>query len=156
MSDATEAAPPPMEKKKGILIPLIVAALMGAGGFASTFLGFWSPADLFSTDPKSARAEAGFEFMDIPTIEMTIPGANARSLVLAVSLEVAPRDRAAVQAMMPRVLDAMNGFLSDIDPAAYDKRGVLEIIRAELLTRIGHVLGGPLVKDLLITEFRIR
>ena len=45
---------------------------------------------------------------------------------------------------------------SGIDPAAYDKRGVLEIIRAELLARTRYVLGEDAIKDLLITEFRFK
>ena len=57
---------------------------------------------------------------------------------------------------MPRILDTFTGFLSGIDPAAYDKRGVLEIIRAELLARTRYVLGETAAKDLLITEFRFK
>ena len=57
---------------------------------------------------------------------------------------------------MPRVSDAFTSFLSGIDPAAYDKRGVLEIIRAELLARTRYVLGEDAIKDLLITEFRFK
>ncbi len=57
---------------------------------------------------------------------------------------------------MPRVSDAFTTFLSDVDPSAYDKRGVLEIIRTELVGRTRLVLGDEAVKDLLITEFRFK
>lgn len=156
MTDAVETAPEPPEKKKGILIPLIAALILGGAGFASTFLGFWSPAGLFRTASHTSAPDDSVAFIDIPAIEMTMPGTRARSVILAASLEVAAADRAAVESLMPRILDAMNGFLSEVDPAAYDKRGVLEIIRAELTTRIRHVLGDTPVKDLLITEFRIK
>ena len=65
-------------------------------------------------------------------------------------------DQAQIAHLMPRILDAFTAFLSGIDPAAYDKRGVLEIIRAELLTRSRYVLGTDALKDLLITEFRFK
>jgi flagellar FliL protein len=50
----------------------------------------------------------------------------------------------------------VTGFLSAVDHRAYDKRGVLEIIRAELATRIATDLGDIPFNDLLITEFRFR
>ena len=43
-----------------------------------------------------------------------------------------------------------------IDAAAFSRRGILEIIRAELATRTRFVLGDAAVRDLLITEFRIQ
>ena len=55
-----------------------------------------------------------------------------------------------------RVSDSFTTFLAGIDPAAYDKRGVLEVIRAELVTRARMVLGEAPVKDILITEFRFK
>ena len=57
---------------------------------------------------------------------------------------------------MPRILDSFNSFLSDIDPAAFDRRGVLEIVRAELQTRVDMLLGEPRVGNVLITEFAIQ
>lgn len=156
MTDAVETAAEPPERKRGILIPLIAAVILGGGGFASTFLGFWSPAGLFQPAPQKTAPDDSVAFVDIPAIEMTMPGTRARSVILAASLEVAAADRGAVESLMPRILDAMNGFLSEVDPGAYDKRGVLEIIRAELTTRIRNVLGDTAVKDLLITEFRIK
>lgn len=58
--------------------------------------------------------------------------------------------------LMPRVVDAFNGLLAGIDPAALDRRGILEILRAEMATRARFVLGEDAVRDLLITEFRIQ
>ena len=57
---------------------------------------------------------------------------------------------------MPRITDSYNGFLSQIDAAAFSRRGILEILRAELATRTRFVLGDAALRDLLITEFRIQ
>lgn len=156
MTDAADPVPEPIEKKRGVLVLLIAALALGGAGFASTYFGLWSPNDLFQQGATKAGQAENIAFVDIPVIEMTLPGARQYSVVLAASLEVAAADRKTVETLMPRVLDAMTGFLSEVDAGAYDKRGVLEIIRAELTTRIGNVLGETPVKDLLITEFRIK
>ena len=58
--------------------------------------------------------------------------------------------------LIPRLLDSFNGFLTDIDPAAFEKRGILDIVRDELATRAVFVLGKEAFTDVLITEFRIQ
>ncbi|WEF24197.1 flagellar basal body-associated FliL family protein [Paracoccus sp. S3-43] len=158
MTDATadQALDPPAQasgKKK--LVPILAAVLLAGGGFASTYLGLWSPTALLA-----AREEApvlpSAVFVPVPTVDLVIPGGSGRSLVLSASLETDSAHQAEVAHLMPRVSDAFTSFLSGIDPAAYDKRGVLEIIRAELLTRTRYVLGESAITDLLITEFRFK
>ena len=48
----------------------------------------------------------------------------------------------------------MRDYVPEI--AALDRRGILEILRAEMATRARFVLGDQAVRDLLITEFRIQ
>ena len=73
-----------------------------------------------------------------------------------IKIECAPEKVAQVQMLMPRISDSFTRFLSDIDPAAIDRRGVLEIIRAELRTRADMVLGSGVIDNILITEFAIQ
>lgn len=156
MTDATADLVPdpatPSGRKR--LIPILAAVLLAGGGFASTYLGLWSPTSLMPR--KEAPAAPAVIFVAVPVIELTIPGGMGRSLILSASLETDSTHRAEVEHLMPRILDSFTGFLSGIDPAAYDKRGVLEIIRAELLVRARHALGEAAAKDLLITEFRFK
>jgi flagellar FliL protein len=154
MTDAT-LEPPPQPSGKKKLIPLLAALLLAGGGFASTYGGLWSPAAMLASK-EEAPAVPAVIFVAVPTIELNIPGGSGRSLVLSASIETDSAHQADVTHLMPRVLDAFTGFLSGIDPAAYDKRGVLEIIRAELVTRSRYVLGNEAIKDLLITEFRFK
>lgn len=158
MSEAAEAPPEEAPRRKGLLIPALAALVLGGGGFATTYLGFWSPGALLSglSGPGAEAAIPEAVFVDVPRIELSIPGGRGRNLMLAASIETDAGHRAQVEHLMPRVSDAFTGFLSGIDPAAYDKRGVLEIIRDELVTRTRYVLGEEPVKDLLITEFLIR
>ena len=92
MTDIVESGVGPPARKAGLLIPIIATLILGGAGFASTFLGWWSPFQL-------------------------LPAASAPVGVKSV---------------------------------------FLDIIRAELATRIGAVLGDIPVRDLLITEFRIK
>lgn len=158
MTDATAnlaSDPPAKASGRKKLIALLLPVLLAGGGFASTYLGLWSPAAMLA--PKEdATVVPETVFVAVPVIELTILGGSGQSLVLAASIETDSAHQAEVTHLMPRVLDSFNAFLSGIDPAAYDKRGVLEIIWAELVTRSRYVLGNEALKDLLITEFRFK
>ena len=158
MTDATAnlaVDPPAKASGKKKLIPILAAVALAGGGFASTYLGLWSPAALMAPKEEAPVAPATV-FVAVPVIELAIPGGSGQSLVLAASIETDSAHKAEVAHLMPRLQDAFNAFLSGIDPAAYEKRGVLEIIRAELVTRSRYVLGNEALKDLLITEFRFK
>ena len=157
MTDAAIDPPGKPNGKKGILLAGLATLLLGGAGFASTYLNFWSPAALFSGSSEAEHmAEPSVVFVDVPVIELHLPGRPQRALILSASIESDARHEAEIQHLMPRVLDAFTSFLSGVDRDAYDKRGVLEIIRAELVTRTRYVLGDEPVKDLLITEFRVK
>jgi flagellar protein FliL len=158
MTDVMTAPSDTAPGRKGWLVPLVATLVLGGAGFASTYLGLWSPGELLAgpATPEVATEHLSVEFIDVPTIEIVIPGGRARSMVLSATIETDSTHKAAVLHLMPRVSDAFTTFLSGVDPAAYDKRGVLEVIRSELVTRTRFVLGDEPVKDLLITEFRFK
>ncbi len=141
-----------------ILLPLGLALALGGAGFASTWLGFWSPMSLFSAKEQVAQAEAApsLAFVDIPQIVLTLAGPRARTLVMTVKIETDQGHRAEVEHLIPRLLDSFNGFLADIDGTAFEKRGILDIVRDELATRAVFVLGREAFTDVLITEFRVQ
>lgn len=156
-ADATVAEPG--KSRIGRLMPLLLPVLALGGGAASTYLGFWSPLALISSSEAPAEPHAAgpeIAFVDVPRIVLTVPGERTQTLALTVMIEVAPEAKAQALALMPRITDSYNGFLSRIDSSAFSRRGILEIIRAELATRTRFVLGDDAVRDLLITEFRIQ
>ena len=77
-------------------------------------------------------------------------------LIMTVKIETDQTHRAEVEHLVPRILDSFNSFLSNVDPYAFEKRGMLDIIRDELATRAAFVLGKDAFADILITEFRIQ
>ncbi|MBC9246766.1 flagellar basal body-associated FliL family protein [Paracoccus sp. 11-3] len=137
------------------LVPILVAFALAGAGFGSTYMGLWSPSALIASFSGEKKHDPQTAFVDVPPVEMSIPGSRLM-LSLSVSLETDEAHKKDIAHQMPRVLDTFAVFLSNIDAAAYDKRGVVEIIRAELLSRTRQVLGEDAVKDLLITEFRIQ
>lgn len=153
-----EAETPPKSRKKTLILG--VATLLAAGlGFAGTYLGL-VPALPFIGGGKEAPVNENpfkdISFVDVPAVMVTIPGSPPRQVVLAAKLEVDSVNAEAVQYMQPRIADLLNTFLSGIDPQAFDRRGILEIIRAEIATRVDMVLGPGMVRDVLITQFGIK
>ncbi|WP_304617433.1 flagellar basal body-associated FliL family protein [Paracoccus sp. (in: a-proteobacteria)] len=157
MADAiaqTEDTPP---RSRGMLLAIIAALALGGGGFGSTFVGLWSPSDLLHREAAPAKAAIpAVEFVNVPPVEVIVPGPNSRTLIVQAAIETDAAHRAQVEHLMPRISDLFTTFLSGVDPAAYQRRGVLEVIRAELVTRTRLVLGEEPVRDLLITEFRFK
>ena len=157
MSDVSisDSAVKPGASRKAKFLAMITILLVSAAGFVSTYLGFWSLTAIFQKKPQATISQV-VEFVDVPTIVLTIPGPTTRNLGIAVKIETTAEEKAQVTHLIPRVSDAFNTFLSSIDPSAFEKRGVLEIIRAELATRTEFILGEKAFKDILITEFRVQ
>jgi flagellar FliL protein len=138
---------------------LSMSLLLGAGGFGSSYFGLWSPQQTIGDllDPTTEVVAPATVFVAIPQIEVAVSGTGGRRHLLVSAVIETDRDsEGKLSEMIPRLLDRMTGFLSAIDHRAYDKRGVLEIIKLELGARIATDLGDIPVHDLLITEFRFR
>lgn len=160
MTDAA-VSPTDAPAKGGLkkLLPLILVVAMLGAGFASTFLGLWSPMALLKpkAEEKTETAAAPQEqFVRLPQIVLTLAGPQLRTLIMTVEIETDSANRATVEHLVPRLSDAFNSFLSDIDPSAFERRGILDIVRDELATRAVYVLGKSGFSDILITEFRIQ
>lgn len=157
ISEPLDASPPkPLPKR---LIPVLLPVLALAAGLGTTAAGLWSPLSMLrpaEAVPSEAHAPPAAVFLDVPRIVLTLPGERTQTLALAVTLDMEPQALAQARLLMPRLTDSYNGFLSQIDAAAFSRRGILEILRAELATRTRFILGDAALRDLLITEFRIQ
>lgn len=154
MSDiASDAAPIPAPKtsRRGLLAMAGVGLLAGLAGFAPTYLGLWSPRELIARTASAPAMEVGF--VELPVLTVSVPGPQAKQVQIAIILEIDERHRAEVEHLIPRVVDTTTTFLTGISPEAYERRGILEIVRAELTTRAVQVLGEGRIRDLLLTEF---
>lgn len=154
ISEPIEDSPPrPLGRR---LLPILLPVLALAAGFSITYTGLLSPLSLLAPAAPVPQAAPVAVFLDVPRIILTIPGERTQTLALAVVVEIDPAAADTARLLMPRIADSFNGFLSQVDPVAFSRRGILEIIREELATRTRFILGEAAVRDLLITEFRIQ
>ena len=179
MADDSDAAPEGGEgRKKGGKKPLIIGAaamvLCGAGAFAAVSLlgGGEEPdahaeAEAHGGEESHAEAEGhgeakGEERADVATVAfvpvdpLTISlehGGAVRHLRFASQLEVPYARKFDVEAMMPRVVDALGGYLRALEPSMLADRDAHLRIRGQMLRRVKLVLGPEAVHALLVTEF---
>ncbi len=168
---------PGTTKKKGLLFPLLIgvilAAGMGAGGYWATtagplagMLSGGASGDSHAGGHSDGDSEYGGEtaeprpdLIDVAFVEMDPlvvslgTGQHGRHLLFSAALEVAPDDEEPVRHLLPRVMDVMNSYLRVIDIEEIHDPRTLVRLRAQLLRRIQIVTGDALVRDLLITEF---
>lgn len=151
-------APPRSGRRR--LLMLALPLLLAAGGFATGYMGLWSPlalAGFGGTAPaQAAPGEPGTAFVDVPAINVTLPDARPRQLHLVVKLEVAAGQEKEVERLLPRVMDAFNTFVTGIAPEAFERRGILEIMREELKTRVQLALETQSPVEVLIMEFALK
>ena len=150
------AAEPPRKPLLRRMLPVLLPLLALGAGAGSTYAGLWSPLLQPSEPAPNVQASPAVVFVDVPRIVLSLPGTGGRSLVVTALIDIDPAAADQARLLMPRLVDAFTTFLSHIDPAALDRRGILEILRAEMATRARFVLGDQAVRDLLITEFRIQ
>lgn len=158
MSDTAIPQIRPTAPRRFRLLVALLTVLCGAGGFALGYFGLWSPVE--TAQGMIGRAEHGVPtvpvYVALPQLEIAVAGSGGKHLIFSAMIETQPAAEGRISPLMPRILDDVTGFLSAVDHRAYDKRGVLEIIRAELITRIAADLGDIPFNGLLITEFRFR
>lgn len=154
MSEATPSEDtPPRRSKLPLILGLVLALLLGGGGFFVTHSGLigGKSADA-GEDPPADLPEIAF--LPIAPVTIAVPGVASDShMRFTAQLEVAAAHAAEVEMLMPRIVDVLNGYLRAIEPASLQEAGALIRIRAQLLRRIQIVTGEGRVRDLLITEF---
>lgn len=156
MADPDDPVPTaPKNSKKPLLIGLLLAILLGGGGFYAT----WSGMILGAAASHAADAPVSADLPDIafvPIVPLVIsigPLAEKRYLRFSAQLEATAKNVEDVTLLLPRITDVLNGYLRAIDPAQFDDPAALVRMRAQLLRRIQIVTGDGRVRDLLITEF---
>lgn len=155
-----EPESPSEEKPRRSKLPLIVGCVMalalgGAGFFVarSGLLGGGGGGDHAGADITPAELP-DIAFVPIDPVTISLPsGALSGHLRFTAQLEVASPHSDEVAALMPRILDVLNGYLRAVEPASLQEAGALVRVRAQLLRRIQIVTGEGRVRDLLVTEF---
>lgn len=166
MTDATAA--PEEEPKKGgkgpILIGLVLAFAGAAGGFfavQSGLLPFGGAVEKTTDAHHDAHQEEDgihladdIAFVQIPTIVVSYTQGGRRQILrFSAEIEVGKSDQSDVEALIPRIVDVLNGYLRALELEDIDEPMALTRLRAQMLRRIQIVVGRDAVRDLLIMEF---
>jgi flagellar FliL protein len=152
-TDPAEAQP--KRSKKGLLIGLVLALAGAGGGFYAVQSGLLFPQphpEGKSETEIAALPDVGFVPIDPLVVSLGPESAN-RHLSFRAQLEVAKGYESDVQAMLPRVVDVLNGYLRAVEIAELENPASLMRLRAQMLRRIQIVTGEGRVRDLLIMEF---
>lgn len=157
-ADVSDARP-----AKGSKMPLVLGLALaiagGGGGFFAVKSGVFGGSETFGSTASSEKEQAEipaqtFAFVAIEPLIISLPGNNGRDhLRFAAQLEVDPKYSADVEAVKPRIVDVLNGYLRAVDLAELEDPAALMRLRAQMLRRIQVVTGQGQVKDLLIMEF---
>ena len=158
MADTTAFAQdaPAKPSKKPLILGLLLALVLGGGGFYAVWSGLILP-QAGPDDGNHGHAPpslAQVAFVPLEPLLVTLgPDARSRHLRFAATLEVDPLYQAEVDLLRPRILDVFNSYLRAVDVAELEQPSTLIRLRAQLLRRVQLVTGEGRVRDLLVTEF---
>ncbi len=155
----TEEDAPKKASKLPLILGVVLAMVLGGGGFFAVSSGMiFAPAH--HEDKADHEAEVTTEplpkiaFVPLDPLVINLgKGSTNRHLKFRAELEVEPSAEDEVTAMLPRVLDVLNGYLRAVSVAELEEPTALIRLRAQMLRRIRMVTGEGRVRDLLIMEF---
>ncbi|RYH09932.1 flagellar basal body-associated protein FliL [Tropicimonas sp. IMCC6043] len=144
-------------KKTGIVMPLLIglvlAAGLGAGGFYVTYSGMLG-GNSGEADAAALHGAPPVAFVPIDPILVSLAGSGSpRHLRFRAQIETSPGQQDAIVAIMPRILDVLNSYLRAVSTEDLERETALIRLRAQMLRRIQLVSGDREVRDLLVTEF---
>jgi flagellar FliL protein len=148
-------------KKKGSKLPLILGVVLALVGGGGGFFAVSSGMILSSGNEHSVDDHVG-EMAELPAVAfvamdplvISLPNPSRREhLRFRAHLEVKPGTEADVEAILPRVVDVLNGYLRAVEVSQLEDPTALTRLRAQMLRRVQVVVGEGRVRDLLIMEF---
>ena len=146
---------PKKSSKKPLLIGLILAILLGAGGFYATWSGLiLGQKEVHAVEEHPVDSLPAIAFVPLDPLVISLGSdRESRHLKFTAQLEVNAAYADDVTHLKPRILDVLNGYLRALDVAEFDDSTALVRMRAQLLRRIQIVTGNGRVRDFLATEF---
>ena len=156
--EETEEEPPKKKSKLPLILGLVLALVLGGGGFFAVYSGMiLGPKDegVYTAEAKTKAGplpEVAFVPIDPLVINLGQSGGN-RHLKFRAQLEVDPTHQSTVTELLPRVVDVLNGYLRAVSMTDLEEPTALIKLRAQMLRRVQIVTGEGRVRDLLVMEF---
>lgn len=166
----TDGEPARKGKSKLLLIAGVLALAAGGGGFYAVYSGLLV-LPFIGSEAKMAAEMAGYGgeagedmgaqrpfepgvFVHLEPLIVTLgPQSRSEHLKITLAIEVEPGREAEVEAVKPRVIDILHGFLRAVDEREFEMPRSMERLRAQMLRRVKLVTPEGAVRDLLIQEF---
>lgn len=148
--------PPAKKSKMPLIIGLVLALVLGGGGYFATSSGLILGGDKHAAPTEVVPELPAIAFVPLDTLVINLgTGRDNRHLRFGAQLEVEAAYADEVTMMKPRLADVLNGYLRAIDIATFDDPSALVRLRAQLLRRMQVVTGDGRVRDFLVTEFLV-
>lgn len=145
----------PKKSRMGLILGVVLAIVGGGGGYfavsSGLVLGTAEETEVAIPAPAPLDAVA-FVALD-PLVVSLGADASSRYLRFTAQVEVVPGQEASVEAVKPRIVDVLNGYLRAVEISDLEDPAALLRLRAQMLRRIQIVTGEDRVRDLLIMEF---
>ena len=158
-ADPALAVPPRKSSKLPLVLGLILAIIGGAGGFFAVRIGLIGGQAAVGDHAATAEddllpALAPVAFVPLDPLIINMSNQSGRQFLrFTAQLEVAPAYLAEIEAIKPRIVDVLNGYLRAVELTDLEDPTVLVRLRAQMLRRVQVVTGEGRVRDLLIMEF---
>lgn len=165
MSEKSEVRP----VRSGGRLPAMAAALallLGGGAFYTVYAGmvalpFLAGGQVAETAGHSGeeggQAQADFQPGAYVTLDPLVislgPESKAKHLRVTLVIEAEQGWQHKVEAVRPRLVDVLNGFLRAVDEREFALPRSMERLRAQMLRRVQLVAPEGAVRDLLVQEF---
>lgn len=152
-NDATDGTPK-KRSKIPLVIGLVLALLGGGGGFVAVQSGVLPGFSGAGGAASPAALPLNVAFVPLDPLVISLPATQGRDhLRFSAQLEVPLVHRAEVEAIKPRIVDVLNGYLRAVDLAELEDPTALSRLRSHMLRRVQVVAGEGRISDLLIMEF---
>ena len=154
-AEALQDAAPKKTSKLPLILGLVLFSGLGGGGFYTVYTGLiLAP----KSEGHATEADDGKspEIAFVPIAPVTISlgkVSDNHHLRFTAQLEVNKAKTEEVTALVPRILDVLNGYLRAVEIAELEDPDALVRLRSQMLRRIQIVTGEGRVRDLLVTEF---
>lgn len=156
-ADPAEAEPPKKKSKMPLILGVVLAIAGGGGGFMAVQMGLLGGGGGESETVEEAMSLpplAPASFVALEPLIVNMPSQSGRQFLrFSAQLEVAPEYAAEVEAVKPRIVDVLNGYIRAVEMSDLEDPTALTRLRAQMLRRVQVVTGEGRVRDLLIMEF---
>lgn len=163
-NEALEGDEPGKKRSKlPLILGLVLSLAAAGGGFYATFSGMFSVASLLGGETAGSEEDTEMAERSTPTffsVGETIiplgPDAEAEFLLMTSEIEIDPKDLEVFEAMLPRIQDLFNTYLTAVEARDLEQPNATMRLRDQLLRRIRVIADPAMPRDLLFTSFILK